>query len=340
MLLISSCNIEHHSKSNTLSSNETNLSSSNFEEKNEILVSPFYELFDDVSLINENGFTIEYVDWLSNDEVLIIQYGLGKEQILLANTEKGSIILLFEKEKEFYGTYSMQDSVNEWIVFVGKDVYTISKSDYKTENIFSSDQVIMNLSSVGNYVYRENTSNYVKNIFTQETYSIPLIGIYDCSENCWSYDGRYVLLYQVDPYASPVLFEYVIFDTVEREIVYKTKHRYNTAKNYIWSVQSNTIYFLSKDGNETKIEKVDLNNQNNLPYAVEMDGLELIHITDSDELFLFSNENNLIYTFNGTIINQQIILNLKDISSYHFSPDGTKIITFSHQNGLNYGFCE
>ena len=313
------------------------MSSSNFEEKNEILVSPFYELFDDVSLINENGFTIEYVDWLSNDEILIIQCGLGKERILLANIEKGMIILLFEKEKEFYGTYSMQDSINEWIVFVGKDIYTISKIDYKTENVFSSDQVITNLSSTGNYVYREDTSNYIKNIFTQETYSIPLIGIYECSENCWSYDGRYVLLCQVDPYVSPVLFEYVIFDTVEREIVYKTKHRYNSAKNYIWSVQSNTIYFLLEDDDEIKIEKIDLSNQNNLLHIVEMDDLKLIHITNSDELFLLSNENNLIYIFKETIINQQILPDLKDISSFHFSPDGTKIITFSHKNGLSYG---
>ena len=154
MLLISSCNIEHHGTSNTLLSDETNLSNSNFEEKNEVLVSPFYELFDDASLINENEFNIEYIDWLSNNEVLVIQYGLGKERILLANIEKGRLILLFEKEKEFYGTYSMQDSINEWVVFIGKDVYTISKSDYKTENVFSSNQVIMNLSSTGNYVYR------------------------------------------------------------------------------------------------------------------------------------------------------------------------------------------
>ena len=58
MLLISSCNIEHHGTSNTLLSDETNLSNSNFEEKNEVLVSPFYELFDDASLINENEFNI------------------------------------------------------------------------------------------------------------------------------------------------------------------------------------------------------------------------------------------------------------------------------------------
>ena len=337
MLLISSCNIEHHGTSNTLLSDETNLSNSNFEEKNEVLVSPFYELFDDASLINENEFNIEYIDWLSNNEVLVIQYGLGKERILLANIEKGRLILLFEKEKEFYGTYSMQESINEWIIFVGKDVYTISKGDYKTENVFSSNQVMMNLSSVGNYVYREDTSNYIKNIFTQETYSIPLTGTYDCSENCWSYDGHYVLLCQVDPYVSPVLFEYVIFDTVEREIVYKTKHRYNTSKNYIWSVQSNTIYFLSKDNNGIKIEKVNLDNKNNLLCNVEIDNLELICITDSDKLYLLNNENHLIYVFDGTIIDRQISPSLEDKSSFCFSPDGTKIITISKKNEINFG---